>query len=63
MKASEEALAAGYTGFLVGPPVIGTVASGTGLPRALGLVVVSLTTLAVLAGHARIRRRSTAPIG
>jgi MFS family permease len=54
---------AGYTGFLVGPPVIGTIASVTGLPRALGLVVVSLTTLAVLAGHAHITRRSTAPTG
>ena len=44
---------AGYAGFLVGPPVIGAVASVTGLPRALGLVVLAAATISALAGHAR----------
>jgi predicted MFS family arabinose efflux permease len=52
---------AGYTGFLVGPPVIGTVAGVTGLPRALGLIAVAAATMSALAGHARVTRRSRAP--
>jgi MFS family permease len=50
---------AGYTGFLVGPPVIGTVASVSGLPRALGLIAVAAATMSALAGHARARVRAT----
>jgi hypothetical protein len=42
----------GYAGFLLGPPVIGLLASGIGLPA--GLTTVSALTLiaAVLAGSA-----------
>ncbi len=55
---------AGYTGFLVGPPVIGTVASVTGLPRSLGLIVVAALTMSALAGHdTRVTRRSRGPTG
>ena len=56
---------AGYTGFLVGPPVIGSVASVTGLPRALGLIVLAALTMSALAGHrvTRVTRSSTGPTG
>jgi hypothetical protein len=43
---------AGYSGFLVGPPVIGLAAELIGLPNALGLVVVALTLVALGAGAA-----------
>jgi hypothetical protein len=39
----------GYSGFLAGPPVIGVVAEVTGLPRALGLVVLAAAAIAALA--------------
>jgi fucose permease len=39
----------GYTGFLVGPPIIGAIASATSLPVALCLVLVATTTAAALA--------------
>ena len=39
----------GYGGFLVGPPVIGLVADGTGLPIALGIVVVLAAAILPLA--------------
>jgi MFS family permease len=54
---------AGYTGFLLGPPVIGSAASVTGLPRALGLVVLATAGMAALAGHARVRRSSSPSTG
>ncbi len=47
---------AGYTGFLVGPPVIGGLASLTTLPRALAVVVVAVAAIAPLARAARLRR-------
>jgi MFS family permease len=37
----------GYTGFLIGPPVIGFVAHETGLRMALGLLVVLAFVIAV----------------
>jgi predicted MFS family arabinose efflux permease len=39
----------GYCGFLAGPPAIGFVADATGLPRALGLVVLATAAIAFLA--------------
>ena len=39
----------GYCGFLAGPPIIGIVADVTGLPRALGLVVLTAAAIAALA--------------
>ena len=37
----------GYSGFMIGPPLIGTVATATSLTVALGLVVVAAALLAV----------------
>lgn len=48
-----------YTGFLVGPPLIGTVAHETGLDRALWVVVVLTAGIFLLAGNAREPRRGT----
>jgi hypothetical protein len=52
---------AGYTGFLLGPPVIGAAASVTSLPRALALVVLATAAIAALASHIPVRRRSSSP--
>jgi MFS family permease len=52
---------AGYTGFLLGPPVIGATASVTSLPRALGLIVLATAAIAALASHIPVRRRSSSP--
>jgi MFS family permease len=41
----------GYAGFLLGPPVIGWVASFAGLGVSFGLLVVLLAALAVMAGN------------
>jgi predicted MFS family arabinose efflux permease len=54
---------AGYTGFLLGPPVIGALASVTTLPRALGAIVVATGAIAALAGHVPVRRHSRTPTG
>jgi hypothetical protein len=40
---------AGYSGFLVGPPIIGALAGATSLPTALTLVLLATATVAVLA--------------
>ena len=42
----------GYSGFIVGPPVIGVLSDQTGLPRTLGLLVLALVTVTVLGGRA-----------
>jgi MFS family permease len=47
----------GWFGFLAGPPAIGFAASAVGLRAALGIVVLSTLTLAVLAGSAAPHRR------
>ena len=52
----------GYTAFLVGPPVIGFAAEVTGLPLALGIVVVLLGVLAALAAEAQPARALGAPV-
>ena len=47
-----------YAGFLVGPPLIGTVAHEIGLDRALWVVVLLAAGIFVLAGTARTPRRA-----
>ena len=42
----------GYTGFIVGPPVIGVLSDSIGLPRTLALLVVSLGAVTALGGKA-----------
>jgi MFS family permease len=42
----------GYTGFIVGPPVIGVLADRIGLPETLALLVVSALAVAGLGGRA-----------
>lgn len=42
----------GYTGFIVGPPVIGVLADQTGLPQTLALLVLALVAVAALGGRA-----------
>ena len=43
---------AGYSGFLLGPPVIGLVAQRFGLGTGLGLIVIALATIAMSSpGH------------
>jgi len=44
---------AGYFGFLAGPPIIGLMAEYTGLPMALGLVVLAISSIAVFASIVR----------
>ncbi len=39
----------GYGGFLLGPPIIGVIAASSGLPAALGLVVLACLAIAVAA--------------
>jgi hypothetical protein len=43
----------GYSGFLLGPPVIGVVADVTNLGRALGLIVLACLAIGVFAGAVR----------
>lgn len=48
----------GYTGFLLGPPIIGFIAQAVGLPAALGLALVGAALVALLGGPAfRLLRR------
>ncbi len=42
----------GYTGFIVGPPVIGVLSDQIGLPRTLALLVLSLSAVTILGGKA-----------
>lgn len=42
----------GYTGFIVGPPVIGALSDQTGLPQTLALLIVALVAVSVLGGRA-----------
>ncbi len=48
-----------YAGFLVGPPLIGTLAHSVGLDHALWVVVALAGGILVLAGNAAERRRPT----
>ena len=42
----------GYTGFIVGPPLIGVLADGASLPLALGTLCVAALAVTVLGGRA-----------
>ena len=42
----------GYTGFIIGPPVIGVLSDQAGLPRTLALLVVALVAVTALGGRA-----------
>ena len=42
----------GYTGFILGPPVIGAVADQIGLPQTLAVLLLAPTAVAVLGGRA-----------
>jgi hypothetical protein len=42
----------GYTGFIVGPPVIGVLSDRTGLPHTLALLVLALVAVTALGGRA-----------
>jgi MFS family permease len=52
----------GYTGSLAGPAIIGGLADITGLPAALGVVVVLSGMIVLLAGSVRPRRAAAAPV-
>ncbi len=51
----------GYCGFLAGPPAIGLLAEVTGLPRALGVVVLAAAAIAPLAAALPRPSGGTAP--
>jgi hypothetical protein len=59
----------GYTGFIVGPPLIGILADATSLPAALGLLCISGLAVTLLGGRAADaeaagrRAAATAPAG
>ncbi len=50
----------GYTGFIVGPPVIGILADQVGLPITLSLLVLAALAVAALGGRATASRTSAA---
>ena len=51
----------GYLGFLIGPPMIGTIAEFLGLDRALLLIVVFCALIAIFAG--RVNQKATTRAG
>jgi MFS family permease len=50
----------GYTGFIVGPPLIGFMADQIGLPETLSLLVVAALAVTVLGGRAAHTRTPAA---
>jgi len=42
----------GYTGFIVGPPIIGVLSDHAGLPQTLGLLILALLPVTILGGKA-----------
>jgi predicted MFS family arabinose efflux permease len=48
----------GYSGFIVGPPVIGVLSDQIGLPRTLSLLVLAALAVTVLAGRATAAKPS-----
>jgi MFS family permease len=52
----------GYTGFIVGPPVIGIVADQVGLPKTLSLLLLAAVAVAVLGGRATSPNHSEAAV-
>ena len=49
----------GYFGFLIGPPLIGTIAEFLGLDRALLLIVVFCTLIGIFAGRVNLKSISS----
>jgi MFS family permease len=47
----------GYTGFIVGPPVIGILADQIGLPETLSLLLLAALAVTVLGGRAMASKR------
>ena len=52
----------GYTGFIVGPPIIGVLSDQAGLPQTLALLVLALLTVTVLGGKA-LRSGTSSSLG
>jgi MFS family permease len=50
----------GYTGFIVGPPVIGVLSDRTGLPHTLALLVLALVAVTALGGRAMTTSKAEA---
>jgi MFS family permease len=54
----------GYTGFIVGPPLIGLLADRVGLPKTLALLVIAALAVAALGGRATAAMpRASSPEG
>ena len=51
----------GYTGFIVGPPVIGILADQIGLPPTLSLLILAALAVAALGGRATASSRTSGP--
>jgi MFS family permease len=49
----------GYTGFIVGPPLIGLLADREGLPKTLALLVLAALAVAALGGRAMATKPTT----
>jgi MFS family permease len=49
----------GYTGFIVGPPLIGLLADREGLPKTLALLVMAALAVAALGGRATATKPTT----
>jgi MFS family permease len=49
----------GYTGFIVGPPLIGLLADRVGLPTTLALLVIAALAVAALGGRATATKPMT----
>lgn len=49
----------GYTGFLVGPPLIGFAAEAMGLRDALGIVVIATALIVVLASNVAPKNKTS----
>ena len=49
----------GYTGFIVGPPIVGVLSDQAGLPQTLALLVLALLTVTLLGGKALRRSDSS----
>jgi len=57
------AFTVGYTGFIVGPPVVGLLADRFGLPETLSLFVIAALAVVALGGRATARSRPPLPAG
>jgi predicted MFS family arabinose efflux permease len=51
----------GYTGFIVGPPLIGLLADRVGLPKTLALLVLAALAVAVFGGRAAATKPTIGP--